>query len=352
MNNNRILEQLVSANSSLSTVAGSVGSSLTNVNLSKVNGTSVSLGNTTMSASLPMTIASNDTLFAANNTKLDTLHTDLTNIPNVIKTLGTDSYTEATTKGIVCAGVRNDNGSTTLVNNDNEICPIGLTHYGAVHSFLTDVEPKTAGSGGQVSYADGNRVLVIGGPRNNSQTTRAGNDGDYGPINIDIVGNLLTDTMRIGNTAIAVNSGTNSNGTQRVTIATDDAINTKLTDIPNIIKTIGSDTYTEATTKGIILCGVRNDNSSTTFVSTNNEICPLGVSEKGNVMVRLQSINGSTPATNSGTLDGGTQRVTIATDDNVSSKLTSIDTTLTNIYTLLNDIYNSTNHYIRTHETA
>ncbi len=46
---------------------------------------SVSLGNTTMSASLPMTIASNDTLFAANNTKLDTLHTDLTNIPNVIK---------------------------------------------------------------------------------------------------------------------------------------------------------------------------------------------------------------------------------------------------------------------------
>ncbi len=38
MNNNRILEQLVSANSSLSTVAGSIGSSLTNVNLSKVNG--------------------------------------------------------------------------------------------------------------------------------------------------------------------------------------------------------------------------------------------------------------------------------------------------------------------------
>ena len=112
---------------------------------------------------------------------------------------------------------------------------------------------------------------------------------------------------------------------------------------------MGTTSYTAATSTGILLGGVRNDNSTNTLASSNGQFCPIGVSSVGNVMVRIQSINGNTPSTNSGTTDGGTTRVSIATDDNVSTKLTSLNTTLTNLYNLFNDIYNSSSHYIQTH---
>lgn len=59
---------------------------------------------------------------------------------------------------------------------------------------------------------------------------------------------------------------------------------------------------------------------------------PIYVDSDGSIKAQLQIVNTAVSA-NTGTTDAGTQRVTVATDDNVSTKLTSIDSSNTDIKT-------------------
>jgi len=71
------------------------------------------------------------------------IRTSVELIDDAVATLGTTTYTEATTKGIVIGGVRRD-ANTTLVNTTNEVAPIQLSALGAVKVAITE----GAGSGG------------------------------------------------------------------------------------------------------------------------------------------------------------------------------------------------------------
>jgi hypothetical protein len=118
------------------------------------------LGNQTMANSESVTIASDDVILLATNTKLDTLHTDL----------GTLNTTEGGTADVKVTG-------------------------------------DTAGS--HSAKLRGLNYLLN--------------------LVVDITNTLLhTNIKMVGGTTVAVNSGTNSAGTQRVTVATDDALNTVL----------------------------------------------------------------------------------------------------------------------------
>ena len=94
-------------------------------------------------------------------------------------------------------------------------------------------------------------------------------------------------------------TGTDDAGTQRVTLATDitlptgpvtnagtfvvqenGAALTALQLIDDVVVTLGTDTYTETTTKANVIGAVRND-SNGTLVDTDNEIAPLQVNADG-----------------------------------------------------------------------
>ena len=146
------------------------------------------LGQTTKSASLPVTVASDqdvlatsakqdtiighvdgiETLITSTNTKLDTIITNTADtetavdgletsnsaiqtavelIDDTVKVLGTDTYSEATSKGIVIGAVRRD-ADTTLVNTTNEFGPLQMDANGRlkVEAFSGETLPVSLAS--------------------------------------------------------------------------------------------------------------------------------------------------------------------------------------------------------------
>ncbi len=113
-------------------------------------------------------------------------------------------------------------------------------------------------------------------------------------------------------------TGTDDAGTQRVTLATDidlptgpvtnagtfvvqidGAALTALQLIDDVVVTLGTDTYTETTTKANVIGAVRND-ANGTLVGTDNEIAPLQVNADGALYVHSPneiSTDNSTTAT-------------------------------------------------------
>lgn len=160
-----------------------------------------------------VTVTGTVTANAGTNLNTSALATEAGNIANVktaveliddiVKTLGTDTYAETTTKGAVIGAVRTDT-QATLVNTTNEIGPLQMNASGALRvevSNGTTAQPAmaAAASRGYVQLTDG--------------TTNAG----------VIAGTtaLKTDVSSIAGTAASVGAGANGNGVQRVTLATD-----------------------------------------------------------------------------------------------------------------------------------
>jgi acylphosphatase len=115
-------------------------------------------------------------------------------------------------------------------------------------------------------------------------------------------GNYLNTNLNIAGTDVDANSGNKSAATLRVVIATDQpaltnkllvtednsgSIKTAVELIDDTVKTLGTDTYAEATTKGLVVGAVRTD-AETTLVNTTNEISPLSLSSVGRLKVESQ----------------------------------------------------------------
>lgn len=66
------------------------------------------------------------------------------------------------------------------------------------------------------------------------------------------------------------------------------AIQTSVELIDDTVKVLGTDTYTEATTKGLVMGAVRRD-ADTTLVNTTNEVAPLQVDANGRLKVEAFS---------------------------------------------------------------
>lgn len=197
-------------------------------------------------------------------------------IDDTVATLGTTTYTEATTKGIVIGGVRRD-ANTTLVNTTNEVAPIQLSALGAVKVAITE----GAGSGGTAladnaaftrgttsvtpiagvvetsapTLTNGNagtlslttagavRVSVASGGiagviedvpsagaeegilgmtiRQDTIASTTSADGDFQNQKTNSVGALYTSLSHVGANAVLTGNGTAGTGAQRVTIASD-----------------------------------------------------------------------------------------------------------------------------------
>lgn len=95
-----------------------------------------------------------------------------------------------------------------------------------------DIAADSVGVGGGTEYTEGNTDTTITGKAILWEDT-----GDT-LATVSAASPLPTDTINLGGTAIATNSGVNGGGVQRVTIATDDTVATDLTAIKTAVELI------------------------------------------------------------------------------------------------------------------
>lgn len=228
------------------------------VNLRNVGGTEVGTaaapvrtdptGSTTQpvsAASLPLPTG------ASTLAEQQTQTTALQLIDDVIKTLGTDTYAEATTKGAVIGAVRRD-ADTSPVNTDNEVGPLTMDANGRL------------------------KVEAF--------------SGETLPVSVSGVSTLAEQQTQT---------------THLATIAGDTTdIETAVELIDDTVATLGTTTYAEATSKGLIIGAIRRD-ADTTAVNTDNEIAPLQVDANGRL--KVEAFSGETlPVSGTVTANQGT----------------------------------------------
>jgi len=101
---------------------------------------------------------------------------------------------------------------------------------------------------------------------------------NYSEIIASFTGDVGTNIESINGNNIDVDNGNSTIGTQRVTLSD---VNKRLGN--------GLDTYTLGTTRGLVICGVRNNNLDD-MTTTDSQFSPITVDEKG----RVNTINTST----------------------------------------------------------
>lgn len=165
-------------------------------------------------------------------------------------------------------------------------------------------------------------------------------EGNLSLLSVNTTGNLRTSTNQIGGTAVAVNNGTASAGTQRVTIASDSTGNiatigtsiTPGTGATNLGK--AEDAAHTSGDVGVMDLGVVNAGAATTFSSTNGDYVPTGKDGQGRIYM--------------------VQKSPTATLSNVASSATSVTILASNTARLGASVYNDStqNLYLKFGTTA
>ncbi len=213
-------------------------------------------------------------------------------------------------------------GGTSMVD-DAAFTP-GTTAGTPAFAVFDDTTPDSVdeGDGGAIRMS-ANRNLYV---------RIRDNAGNERGLNIDAAGALA---------AVVTNAGTfvtQENG----------ALLTAVQLIDDTVATLGTSTYTEATTKGLVIGAVRRD-ANTSLVDTTNEIAPLQVNATGelkvaviqalptganvigaltaNQSVNVAQMNGVNVTMGNGVAGTGVQRVTLASDS--TGNIATIGTSVT-----------------------
>ena len=216
----------------------------------------------------------------ATSAKQDTIITAVQLLDDSVVVLGTDVYTEATSKGYAIGAVRRD-ADTTLASLTNEWGPLQMDANGRlkVEAFSGEALPVTLTS-----------TTITG-------TVAVTQSGTWDEVGINDSGNSIT-----------VDNG----GTFAVQI--DAGAVTSLALLDDVVVTLGTTTYTEATSKGNAIGAVRRD-ADTTLVDTTNEWGPLQIDANGRL--KVEAFSGETlPVSFTGSGD-------VATQTTLASLLTS-----------------------------
>jgi len=129
-------------------------------------------------------------------------------IDDVVATLGTDTYTETTTKGAVVGAVRNDT-LAALAGTDNEVAPLQVDASGALYvqeGAPLDVSAATVtvdlGSNNDVTIEGGAVLGTDGsaGPANALSVGGTESDGTFQEVRTDTDGHLQVDVLSGGGT--------------------------------------------------------------------------------------------------------------------------------------------------------
>lgn len=223
-----------------------------------------------------------------------------------------------------------DNGTTLSVDDGGASLTIDGTV--AVSSITTAVVPGTAatnlGKAEDDPHASGDVGVLLLAVRRDTAAVGSGTDGDNSTLNVNNAGRLYTSStidaaLPAGTNAIgklAANSGVDIGDvdvtssalpTGASTSAKQDTIITALQLIDDPVAVLGTATYTEATTSGMVVGAVRRD-ADTTLVNTTNEIGPLQMDANGRL--KVEAFSGETLPVSLAALPASTNTLEVVGD--------------------------------------
>jgi len=230
-------------------------------------------------------------------TNSDAIKTSVELIDDAVYTDDTSTHATGTSKGL---GIMAAATPTDSAVGANDIGMVAMTTDRKLHVSVQDALPAGDNNIGNVD------ILSI-----------AAGDNNIG--NVDIVTmpsvvigsgtvttvSTVTSLTQMNGQAISMGTGARDAGTQRVTIATNDAVPVTFTGstdvatqttlaslltssqlIDDTVQVLGTDTYTEGSSKGITLGAVRRD-ADTSLVNTTNEFGPLQMDANGYLKVEV-----------------------------------------------------------------
>lgn len=235
-------------------------------------------------------------------THLSTIAGDTTSIQTAVELLDDTVATDGSatpTKGILMAGQDGTNAQTIKTDTNGELQVDVLTMPTTTVQAtdldirnLTNTDVVTA----ELSAVDN---AVLDAIEVDTSTIAGAVSGTE--MQVDV---LTMPTVTVTATNLDVQSG----GADLATTTQAAAIQTSVQLIDDTVQVLGTDTYTEATSKGITLGAVRRD-ADTTLVNTTNEFTPLQVDANGRL--KVEAFSGETlPVSLTSTTVTGTVAVT------------------------------------------
>lgn len=212
-------------------------------------------------------------------------------IDDPVATLGTTTYTEASTKGMILGVVRND-ALAALADTDNEIAPLQVNASGALYiqeGAALDVSAATVtvdlGANNDVTidnssivkaedavHGSGDAGVMALAVRNDTLAALAGTDGDYAPLQVNASGALYIQegaALDVSAATVTVDLGANND----VTID-----NSSIVQAEDAVHGTGD--------AGVMALAVR-DTSPAAVSGTDGDYEPLHVSDDGGLWVSL-----------------------------------------------------------------
>lgn len=185
---------------------------------------------------------------------------------------------------LVNLGTNNDVTVAGVATAANQTTLIG--HVDGIEGLLTTIDADTGALAGAVAtlgtttYTETTtQGLIIGALRRDADTTAVNTTNEIAPLLVDANGYLKVEIFDGGASHTVDNAGT-------FVVQENGAALTALQLIDDTVFTLGTDTYTEATTKGLMIGAVRRD-ADTTLVNTTNEIAPLQIDANGRLKVEI-----------------------------------------------------------------
>lgn len=173
-----------------------------------------------------------------------------------------------------------------------------ITSFGGGTQYTeADTDASITGTAMMMEGA-GNALVPAQGTTTDGLLVNLGSNNDVTVTS----GTITTITNPV--TVTATNLDVQSGGADLATSAQGSAIQTAVELIDDTVKVLGTDTYTEATSKGVVMGAVRRD-ADTTLANTTNEFAPLQVDANGYLKVEIFDGGGSH------TVDDGGSTLTI-----------------------------------------
>lgn len=201
--------------------------------------------------------------------------------------------------------------NAVLDNIDADLTTI-IGHVDGIEGLLTTIDGDTGNIVTSVQLLDDvvfaddaaftlatSKVAMAGAIRDDALSALTAVEGDAVPLRVDANGGLwVTPSGTV--TVTASNLDVQSGGADLATTTQAGAIQTSVELIDDTVKVLGTDTYAEATSKGIVMGAVRRD-ADTTLANTTNEFTPLQVDANGYLKVEIFDGGGSHTVDNNGT---------------------------------------------------
>jgi hypothetical protein len=204
----------------------------------------------------------------------------------------------------------------------------GIAHMTVKRALHVSLRDATTGAelavGGGTQYdedtasADAQKLTMAGVTRADTAASQVNTDGDRSTLIVDASGRLH---VNVGNT-VTVGTHAVTNAAGAFVVQENGAALTALQLIDDTVTVLGTDTYTETTSKGLTIGAVRRD-ADTTLVGTTNEFGPLQMDANGRL--KVEAFSGETlPVSGTVTAAQGTAANLNMTEASAASALTAL----------------------------